>query len=342
MKRPCLLVLAALALAFGLAAGPSPAAAQAISLSYANFPPASTFPCVQMERWKTEVEKRTGGKVSVQTFPGSTLLGAKDMFRGVEMGQADIGCLSVAYQPGVFPFSMIGEQPIGFTSATVASVVMWELFVKYQPKEFGNVHVLTMFTSAPSQIMSKAPVRSLADLKGMELRSSGTISKLIGSLGATPVSMPMSEAPEALQKGVVKGIISSLEVLKDFNYAELCRFETMTDLPVYPFAVVMNKDKWESLPPEVKKIMDDLGREQALWTGQYMDGHVKESVAWSKEKYAIEIIDLPAADKAEIEAKSQGLIDEWKKIATGAGLPADALLADLKAFKAKYEAEYGK
>jgi len=57
-----------------------------IKLTYANFPPAPTFPCVQMERWKTEVEKRTQGKVKVDTYPGGTLLGAKNMFDGVAAG----------------------------------------------------------------------------------------------------------------------------------------------------------------------------------------------------------------------------------------------------------------
>ena len=72
----------------------TPAQAQ-IKLSYANFPPAPTFPCVQMEMWKTEVEKRTGGKVKVDTYPGSTLLSAKNMFDGVIAGTADIGCLEI-------------------------------------------------------------------------------------------------------------------------------------------------------------------------------------------------------------------------------------------------------
>jgi TRAP-type C4-dicarboxylate transport system substrate-binding protein len=79
---------------------PTQASSQAITLKYANFPPAPTFPCVQMEQWKKEVEKRTGGKVVVQTFPGSTLLNPKNMFEGVISGTADIGCLAMSYQPG--------------------------------------------------------------------------------------------------------------------------------------------------------------------------------------------------------------------------------------------------
>jgi TRAP-type C4-dicarboxylate transport system substrate-binding protein len=63
----------------------------ALKLTYANFPPAATFPCVQMEHWAKEVEKRTGGKVKVQTFPGGTLLAAKNILDGVISGLADIG-----------------------------------------------------------------------------------------------------------------------------------------------------------------------------------------------------------------------------------------------------------
>lgn len=104
MKRNLAFVLVgifSLAVVIGLWT-PQAASAQAVKLKYANFPPAPTFPCVQMERWKTEVEKRTAGKVAVQTFPGGTLLDAKNMLDGVIAGTADIGCTSMAYQPGRF------------------------------------------------------------------------------------------------------------------------------------------------------------------------------------------------------------------------------------------------
>lgn len=322
--------------------GKQAAPAAVIKLSYANFPPASTFPCIQMERWKAEVEKRTNGKVVVETYPGGTLLEAKNMFKGVQDGQADIGCLSMSYQPGVFPMTTAVEQPLGFTSATVASLTLFDLYQKYKPAEFKDVKVLTMFTSAPSNIMSSVPVRGLDDLKGLELRASGTAAKSLAALGATPVSMPMSQAPEALQKGLVKGLLSSLEVLKDFNFAESCRYETITDLPVYPFAVVMNMAKWNSLPADVQQVLDGLSREQSEWTGKYMDGHVQESLAWSKEKYAIEVIELSDAALAQIQAQTAPLLEEWKTQAKAAGLPAEAILEDLARLKAGHETTYGK
>jgi TRAP-type C4-dicarboxylate transport system substrate-binding protein len=344
MRKASVRALAAVfaAAAFLAALAPFTVAAAEITLSYANFPPAITFPCVQMERWAEEVEKRTAGKVDVQTYPGGTLLGAKNMLTGVIEGQADIGCLCMSYQPGVFPLTTVLEVPVGFSSSTVASMVLWDLYAKHQPAEFKNVKVLALFGTAPSNIMSRVPVKSLADLKGLELRASGGASQVLKILGATPVSMPMPDTPEALQKGVVKGLFTSLEVLKDFNFAELCRYETVTNLQVYPFAVVMNLGAWDRLPDDVKAVIDGMREEQSLWTGQYMDAHVQEALAWSKEKYGIEVFQFSEAEMAQARAQLAGMVEDWKKSAQAAGVPADAVLADLLALKAKHEQTYGK
>ncbi|HEY3277962.1 MAG TPA: TRAP transporter substrate-binding protein [Syntrophorhabdaceae bacterium] len=308
-----------------------------ITLKYANFPPATTFPCVQMERWAKEVEKRTSGKVKVQTFPGGTLLPAKNIFDGVLTGMADIGNFAMSYQPGRFPISEAVDLPLGFRSARAASLALYDLVEKYQPKEFEKVKIITLFTCPPADIMSSKPVRSLKDLKGMELRVSGTGSDVIKRLGGIPVAMPQSETPEAIQKGVVKGIVSSMEVLKDFNFAAYCPFATDTNLFVVSFAVVMNKDKWNSLPADVKKVLDDLRREQADWTGKYVDDHVAEALTWSKQKYNHQVIQLPAAEKAEIPKLLKPMIDDYIKRVSGQGLPGDQIVKDVLLLKAKYD-----
>ncbi len=313
-----------------------PAGAAEIELNYANFPPAQTFPCVQMERWKAEVEERTQGKVQIHTFPGGTLLGAKGMFRGVKQGQADIGCLSMAYQPGVFPMTSVVGLPVGFTSAETASRVLWDIYAKYDPEEFSEVKVLTMFTSAPSNLMSKKRVTALEDFKGLEIRASGSLSRSLELLGATPVSMPMPETPEALQKGVVQGLLSSLEVLKDFNYAAYCPYQTILNLQVYPFAVVMNKDVWQSLPPDVQKVMEDLGPEQAEWTGKYMDGHVEEALEYAQDTYSTQVDRLSGEEMRELQAKVSPIVEEWKAEAAEAGLPAEAIFEDMVTLKETY------
>jgi TRAP-type C4-dicarboxylate transport system substrate-binding protein len=147
----------------------------------------------------------------------------------------------------------------------------------------------------------------------------------------------MSETPEALQKGVVQGLLSSLEVLKDFNYAAYCPYQTVLNLQVYPFAVVMNADVWEGLPPDVQKVMRDLGPEQAKWTGKYMDEHVEEALEYAQTKYSTQVDRLSAADMDELQTRVSPIVDEWKHQAAEAGLPAEDIYQELLVLKKKYE-----
>lgn len=340
MKQKYVCIMLMVAFLFGIGLSPAPAQAQ-IKLTYANFPPSTTFPCVQMERWKTEVEKRTGGKVTIQTFPGGTLLPAKNIFDGVITGTADIGNFAMSYQPGRFPISEAIDQPIGFTSAKAASLALYDLIAKYKAKEFEKVKILTLFTCPPANFMTKIPVKSLKDLKGMELRVGGTQADIIKALGGIPVAMPQSDTPEALQRGVIKGSVSSLEVLKDFNYASYTPDVTMANLFVVSFAVVMNKDKWNSLPNDVKKLLDDMRVEQALWTGRYVDDHVTEAIEWSKKQYKdFQIFEFPGGDKAEIPKLLKPLINAYIKRVGEQGLPGDKIIKDVYALKDKYEKQY--
>ena len=339
MKRKIGFIVAGIFLAtlFTFTWMPAPAAAGPISLNYANFPPAPTFPCVQMERWKKEVEKRTNGKVAIKTFPGGTLVKAKGMMDGVIAGTADIGCLCMAYQPGRFMITNAIALPLGLPNSEVSSLALWDLYNKYKPKGFANVKVLTMFTTAPSNIMSKIPIRNLGDLKGVPIRASGGAAQILKAWGANRVGMPMPQTPEALQKGVVKGLFSSLEVMKDFKFAELCKYVTMTQTPVYPFAVVMNMDAWNKLPKDVQKVFDDLRLEQCKWTGDYMDKHVIESMDWSKKNQGVEVIELSKAEKAKWDNLLDPITAKWIETNKAKGLPAQAIVNDIKAFAKKHQ-----
>jgi TRAP-type transport system periplasmic protein len=339
MKRKVGFVLAGIFLAamFTISWVPATAQAAPIKLTYANFPPSITFPCIQMERWKKEVEKRTNGKVAIQTFAGGTLLGPKGMMDGVIAGTADIGCLCMAYQPGRFVITNATALPLGLPNSEVASLTLWDLYKKYKPKSFAKVKVLTMFTTAPSNIMSKIPIKTLADLKGVPIRASGGAAQILKAWGATRVGMPMPETPEALQKGVVKGLFSSLEVMKDFRFAELCKYVTMTQTPVYPFAVVMNMDAWNKLPKEVQKVMDDLSVEQSKWTGTYMDNHVIESIGWSVIVQNLEVIQLSKGEKAKWNKLLEPITAKWIKDNAAKGLPAQAIVDDIRSIAKKYE-----
>ena len=315
---------------------PVSATAGAIKLTYANFPPAPTFPCVQMERWKKEVEKRTNGAVAIQTFPGGTLLGAKAMMDGVLAGQADIGNLCMAYQPGRFLVTNGIALPVGFTSAKSGSLALLDLYNKYKPKAFSKVKVLAMFTTSPSHLMTKMPVKTLKDLKGVSLRASGGAASILKAWGANQIGMPQSAVPEAMQKGTIQGQFTSFDVLKDFKYAEMCKYAVVFNGPVYAFSVVMNMDKWNSLPKKVQKVMDSMVREQSEWTGKYLDKHVKESVSWSRKEHNVKFINLSSAEKAKWDKLIEPVTGNWIKAHKEKGIPAKAIAADVAALAKKY------
>lgn len=337
MKKTCF-VLSGIFLMFLvlLTLSPVSSSAQTIKLNYANFPPAPTFPCVQMEQWKTEVEKRTNGKVSVKTFPGGTLLGAKNMFDGVVAGQADIGNLCMAYQPGRFLVTNAISLPVGFSDARSGSLALLDLYNKYKPEAFKKVKALTMFTTPPSHLMVKTPVRKLEDVKGMDLRASGGAASILKAWGANQIGMPQSEVPEAMQKGVIQGQFTSFDVLKDFKYAEMCKYAVILDGPVYAFSVVMNMNAWNKLPDDVKKVMEVLIREHSEWTGIYVDNHIKESVDWSKKTHNVEFTVLSKNEKARWDKLVEPITGKWIASSKEKGLPAEDIVNDILAFKAKY------
>jgi len=313
-------------------------AAEPIKLKYANFLPAGTAPCIQMEKWKETVEQLTGGKIAVETFPLGTLSDVTtiNVFDQVAEGKIDIGCFTPAYLPDRFVMTNAASMPIKIPNARVGSLVLWEFYKKYKPKAFDNVKVLGMFTTPTVNIMSAKPVRTIHDLEGLALRSAGGPAQILKAWGADVVEMPLAETIEALEKGKVQGVFTSLDYMKDMNLAKYCRYVTMTDSVVFPLVVVMNLNRWNSLPPELQKIIDDLSTEHVEWAGDYVEKHVKESLEWSKKTYQTEIIQLSEAQKAKFEYLSTPLISEWIKDAKAKRFPASDIIMDLRNFIKKY------
>ena len=82
--------------------------------------------------------------------------------------------------------------------------------------------------------------------------------------------------------------------------------------------------------------MEDLGPEQAVWTGTYMDDHVNESIAWSRETHKVEVITLSATEKAQWDALLSPMTAEWIEDGKAKGLPAEAIVNDIKTFAKKH------
>lgn len=339
-KIKCLLIVAITFFFYENFIVPIPVNGQPITLKFASMGPPGTFPCIDMEWWAKEVEKRTNGKVKVQTFPVGTLMAPKNIFDGVISGLADIGNFSASYQPGRFPVTESIGLPVSFSNARVGSHVAYDIIEKYNPKEYERVKIINICTNPGFNICTKIPVKTLKDLKGIEMRTTAEGIGIVKLLGATPIAMPQSETPEALQKGIVKGHFSALETLKDFKFAAYTPYVLRFNIFAASMTTVMNKEIWESLPSDVKKVIDDMKLEQMLRISKYLDDRVIESIEWSKKEYNLQMFELSPDEKAELPKLFKPIIDSYIQKVNALGLPGDQIVKDILSLRDKYEKQY--
>ncbi|GAH88472.1 unnamed protein product, partial [marine sediment metagenome] len=160
---------------------------------------------------------------------------------------------------------------------------------------------------------------------------------IMEALGAAPDATPMSELPEALATGRVKGYVSSDDVLMDFAFAEIVKYRTDWSPSIgCSFAVVMNMDTWNSLPADVKQVIDDLALEQSMWTGEYMDTHCAESLQWAIDEQGLEVITISEEEKARWDALIEPVVDAYLADMAAKGLPGEEYLARLAELAEEY------
>lgn len=245
-----------------------------ITLSYANFFPPTHIHSKLADEWSKEVEKRTDGKVKINYYPGGTLTKAKQTYDGVSEGIADIGMSVLAYSRGRFPVMAAVDLPLGYKSGVQATTVANEVYNKFKPREFRDVQPMFFHAHGPGLLFTTPkPVTSLADIKGMKIRSTGNSAKLVKALGGTPVAQSMPTCYQSLQKGVVDGSMHPMESNKGWKLAEVVKYGSDSQPVAYTttFFVVMNKDKWAELDAESQKIITELNIEYAAKHGAAWD-----------------------------------------------------------------------
>ncbi|MDZ7697654.1 MAG: TRAP transporter substrate-binding protein [Deltaproteobacteria bacterium] len=264
-----------------MSVGSQTAQAEPIKLTYSNFFPPTHIQSKLAEAWCQEVEKRTNGKVKVEYYPGGTLTKAAQCYDGVVQGLSDIGFSVLAYTRGRFPVMSAVDLPLGYTSGKVATQVINEVYEKFDPKELKDTEVMYLHAHGPGLIHTKGKaVRKLEDMKGLKLRGHGTSAKVVSALGGTPVPKPMPETYQMLQKGVVEGGVFPFEADKGWKLGEVTDYITADFSAAYTtsFFVVMNKDKWNALPPDVQKTIKEINKEWIKKHGQAWDTSDMEGI----------------------------------------------------------------
>lgn len=303
-----------------------------VKLTYSIFFPASHRNSVLAAAWAGEVEKRTGGKVKITLFYGGTLTPADKCYDGVVNGISDIGMSVLSYTMGRFPLCEVLDLPLGARSGAVATRLMNDFYRKFAPKELVDVKVLYLHGHGPGLLHTKTPVRTLEDLKGMKIRATGTTAKIVTALGGTPVAMPMSDSYDAISRGVAQGIVCPVESLQGWKLGEVITSTTQDFGAAYSvtFFVAMNKARWEALPADVQKAIEQVSDEWIVKTGAAWDEMDKAGAEFAAG-LGDTVIPLSAAENARWAKAVEPLFDDYVKEKTAKGLPAAEALAWVRA-----------
>lgn len=345
MKKTLSIVLAVvmvLSLCVGLAGcGDSSKDDTVYELTLSMHDPKTTASAKYLQEWIDKVDEATDGHVKITLYDNATLSAATDIGDNVKAGSVDIGWLYTSYYAGQFPLTDVINLPMqGFGDPVVSTEVLWALKDKYEEidEEWSDFKLL-MFYGNPGMILASAekPLTSLADLKGLSIRCpSGAITDVLTAWGASPVTMSPPDLYEAVEKKNINGYIFEPSGICNFSLQEITKY--YTDYPLYdgPFGLIMNLDKWNSLPEEYQKAIEELsGKEASIGAAQAFANDV-EVARQNIIDAGGEFVELSDDAAAELAVAADAYAQTWVENMSADGFDAAAYLADAKAFAEEF------
>ena len=332
MKVRHLAMVGALAVSF-------PALAQNVVFKIAHFLP-SAAPAQQrvLQPWCEEISKESGGRIVCQFYPAMQLGGTpSQLVDQVKNGVADIAWTGPGYSAGRFPAIEAFELPFMVSDSTSSSKALWKYFQQSAQEEFSAFKVLAFHPDGGQAIhTAKKPVTGLAGFSGLKLRTSTRVgAKTLAALGGSPVAMPPAQVTEAVAKGVVDGSLGAWELVFPTKLSEVTKFHAQP-VPGQPYptatvlTVVMNKQKYDGLPADLKAIIDKTtGEVMVAKFGEVFDDEANKArqkiAALGNKTTNLTPEEISAMKKATINVE-----DEWAKQVTEKGLDGKKLLANAR------------
>ncbi len=301
-------------------------AQESITLRYSNWFGTSHDLSIVADQWCKEVEKRTNGKVKVRYYPGGSLVTAPQTYDSIIKGVIDVGNVCTSYNKGKFPLSEAGDLPLGHKSGSIATRMFNEYYKKFNPKDMSDVKPMHFHGQSPPITHTKKLVNKLEDLKGMRIRL-GVDPSIATNLGAVPVVMPMGDAYDAIAKGVVDGVFCNYEALKGWKLGEVVKYTTESYGMSFGslFVVAMNKKKWDSIPPDAQKIIEQINVEWIEKTAECWDRITREGKEFVIQR-GNKVIELSPEENARWAEKMQPVINDYIKRAKEKNLPGEEVV----------------
>ena len=311
-----------------------------IILKVAHFwPPTAMSQQKVLEPWCAKIEKESAGRMKCQIYPAMQLGGTPpQLIQQAQDGVADIVWTLPGYTAGRYPSMEVFELPFMTNRAEPASRAAWEYYERFGKEDFAKVKPLAFHVHDEGYVHNnKHPITKLGDFRGLKMRAPTRLTnKMIASFGATPVAMPLPAVAEAVSKGVVDGYVLPWEVIPAVKLHEMTRFHSETDksqpsLYTALFIVAMNPAKYESLPADLKKVIDaNSGADFSASIGKVWDISAPPAREKAVER-GNQFDTIPAAELIKWRRITDKLAASWVKEMDAKGYQGQAMLDTAKA-----------
>ncbi|MGE0851575.1 MAG: TRAP transporter substrate-binding protein [Hyphomicrobiaceae bacterium] len=323
-----------------------PALAQAqVTLKLHHFlPPVSNGHAKMLAPWAKIVEQDSGGRIKIDIFPSMQLGGTPpQLYDQARDGVVDIVWTLPGSTAGRFPSTEAFELPfIAARRGIVNARASQEYANANLAKETADIKLLSYWSHDHGLIHATKPVKTMDDLKGLKLRSPTRLAgEALKALGATAVPMPIPQVPESLAQRVIDGCVVPWEVVPAIKLQELVK--NHTEIPGSPtlytasFFLAMNKAKFESLPADLKEIIDkNSGMKFAELAGNMWDS-AGAIVLDMVKKRGNTLNTISEDEKAKWIKATQPVVDAWVAQMKDKGLDGGKLIEQAKALVAKHD-----
>ena len=263
------------ALGAAVALGAAQATAQEFTLRLAHYlPPMHNMAANVIPEWVDRIQTQSGGRIAIEVFPASQLLGVDEIFDGVQAGVADIGWSMPGATPGRFPVMSILELPFMFPDGETASRVVMELFEDgMMDAEFAGVEVLYLHTHGAGIVNSRQRIDTLEDMAGRRMRFPSPAARMmLEQLGAQTVGIPAPQVYESLERGVLDGVAFPFDAMQGLRLGEQVSYHI--DFPTYKlsFYLIMNQNTFDRLPADLQQVFrDNAGLDEGVMVGAAWD-----------------------------------------------------------------------
>ena len=313
-----------------------PTVAQEVTFKIAHFLP-SAAPAQQrvLQPWCEDIKKQSNGRIACQFYPAMQLGGTPaQLVDQVRNGVADVVWTAPGYSAGRFPIIEAFELPFMVKDSANSSKALWTFYQQHGQQEFSAFKVLAFHTDGGQAMhTAKKEFSGLSSFSGIKLRTSTRLgARTLAALGGQPVAMPPAQVTEAIAKGVVDGSFGAWELVFPTKLSEVTRFHAQPDGGVaYPTATVlsllMNKQKYDSLPADLKEIVDKTtGETMVARFGAMFD----EVAADSRKRIAAQGNKISTFSATQVEAMKRATAsveEEWAKQLTEKGQDGKKLIA---------------